>query len=614
LHFQEEQHDSVLEINNGGGGSQARTEIETESRKSAPVKVYSLGTFCLHAVVKNFERLAADAATMTRSSTETRAGAGAGATSDRRGGGGQFRRQVQQLPFYLSERLFKVLKHTRPELLSTKTWTSLFFNPEIIRGDHIEELDLEELIPSQVTDTVIRTHLLRQLGIGARLTRINLNHQTGVSDNCVADLVGASTSLVKLSVKGCAKVGDLTLARLPASTIEDLNVSFVGAGCTAKGLSGVLYRCRGLRRFKCAGVANVKDAVFVQLEKSLTLELEQEGGGHSGTIDSGSGMESKPRPLAKLENLRISTTSLGDRGLKVLLSLCGRSLRRLDISQTNVTHPAMIGQYCVWEDTEDEGGSGSSLANTTATATTRLEKLNLTRLTMSTVLELWTLILRLPPNSLHTLLMGYITHNRSVINENIFDVMSSPHFKEEEEESVVTANVNGSLPIAVRSRPRFLLRTLSLFGNNELGPSGRDRGSLRWLLSTLAPYLKRLELGYTRYDHQVLLGLIDPPRAQRPDSEVLMRQDLGDEAEYNFVLEELGMDATRIGDEGAVVLSRLRGLRRLSLANTQISKDAVEVIITGCVGLTSLDLTSCRGVPVVQRRTLLKDIRQGVSS
>ncbi|KAG0369815.1 hypothetical protein BGX24_002274 [Mortierella sp. AD032] len=482
----------------------------------------------------HFERLAVDAIstttlTLATSSAATKASAGPGTRAVGTGDGGRFWRQVQQLPFYLSERLFKVLKHTRPELLSTKIWTSLFFNQETTSGDRIEDLDLEGLIPSQV--------------------------------------------------------------------------------------------------FKCAGVANVKDAVFVQLEKSLALEEEQQegggGDGGSGNVDSKSGL----RPLTKLENLKISTTSLGDRGLKVLLALCGRSLRRLDISQTNITRPSMIGQYCVWEDSEGggggAGGTGKSLAKATTKMATRLEKLNLTRLTMSTAIELWTLIRQLPPNSLHALLMGYITHSRSVINENVFDLMSSSHFEEEEEEGVtltsqlnggsggVVVNINGTLPAVLRSTPKFFLRTLSLFGNNELGPTGRDRGSLRWLLSTLSPYLKRLELGYTRYDHQVLLGLIDPPRSRRPDPEVLMRQDLEAESEYNDVLEELGMDATRIGDESAVVLSKLRGLRRLSLANTQISKEAIEVVVEGCAGLTSLDLTSCRGVPVVQRRTLLKDIRQG---
>ncbi|KAF9913129.1 hypothetical protein EC991_003588 [Linnemannia zychae] len=523
-----------------------------------------------------------------------------------------------------------MLKQTRPELLSVKIWTGLFFNPGTISGDRIMELDLEGIIPSQVTDTAIRNNLLRQLGIGPSLTLINLSHQTEISDKCVADLVAASTSLAKLSVKGCAKVGDLTLARLPESTIEELNISFLGVGCTAKGLMEVLYRCRRLRVLKCAGVVSVKDAMLVQLEKRLRVEQEQEQGqeqeqeqkkgggvgsreqrkdhGVSSEVDSGSG------PLAKLENLKISTTSLGDRGLKVLLSLCGRSLRRLDISQTNVTRPAMIGEYCVWENAGGRGSEGESaelnLANTMATTMTRLEKLNLTRLTMSTANELWTLLQMLPPNSLHTLLMGYITHSRSVLNDNVFDVMSSSHLEEVEGEDAVVTNVSDSLPPVLRASPRFFLRTLSLFGNNELGPSGRDRGSLRWLLSTLAPYLKRLELGYTRYDHQVLLGLLDPPRSRRPNFETLVRDDIEAEIEYNVVLEELGMDATRIGDEGTLVLARLAGLRRLSLANTQISKDAVEVIISGCEKLNSLDLTSCRGVPVVERRTLLKDIRR----
>lgn len=589
----------------GGGGLQQ-------------ARVYSLGTFCLHAVVKNFERLAVDAVTPASSKSSAavpgRTGSG-GRQRNGSGGGQRFRRQVERLPFYLSERLFKVLKHSRPELLSTKLWTGLFFNPNTTAGDRVEELDLEGLIPSQVTDTVVRTHLLWTLGVGLRLTKVNLNHQTGLSDRVVSDLVGACPNLARLSLKGCSKVGDLTLASLPEGSIEELNISFVGAtACTVKGISGMVLRCRGLRVLKVAGLANVKDAVFVQLEKSLALEKEQRqedaGGASSG---GGSGKkEVEARPLSRLENLKISTTSLGDRGLKVVLALCGRTLRRLDISQTGVMRPSLIGQYCVWDDAK-EGGGGSKKKMT------RLEKLNLTRLTMNTPTELYTLLQRLPANSLHTLLMGYITHSRSVFSDGVFVEMGSSDVEEledEREDSSLSNQQSGEvIPASLRARPKFFLRTLSLFGNHELGQSAVDRYALRWHLYTLAPYLKRLELGYTGYDHQVLLGLIDLPHRRHPTADEETTSQQGQELdEYNDVLEELGMDATRISDEGAVVLSRLRGLSRLSMANTQISKDAVEIIVAGCPRLSSLDLTSCRGVPVVQRRTLLKDIRQRASS
>ncbi|KAF9546753.1 hypothetical protein EC957_009358 [Mortierella hygrophila] len=608
----------------GGGSGGVRGQYgEAEGRGPQQAKVYSLGTFCMHAIVKNFERLAVDAVTAasTKSSAavagRARSGGGGGGGQGNGGGGGQrFRQQVQHLPFYLSERLFKVLKHSRPELLSTKLWTGLFFNPNTTSGDRVEELDLEGLIPSQVTDTVVRTHLLWTLGVGPRLTKINLNHQTGLSDKVVSDLVGACPNLTRLSLKGCSKVGDLTLASLPEESIEELNVSFVGAtACTVKGISGMVLRCRALRVLKVAGLANVKDAVFMQLEKNLALEKEQQqediGRGSSGGGGSGK-KEAESGPLSRLENLKISTTSLGDRGLKVVLALCGRTLRRLDISQTGVMRPSLIGQYCVWDDAE--GGRGGSKKK----VTTRLEKLNLTRLTMSTPTELSTLLQQLPANSLHTLLMGYITHSRSVFSDGVFEEMSSWDLEELEDEGEASSLLNQQggevIPASLRTRPKFLLRTLSLFGNHELGRSARDRDALRWHLNTLAPYLKRLELGYTGYDHEVLLGLIDPPHRHRLTAEEVTLQQGQEFEKHNDVLEELGMDATRISDEGAVVLSRLRGLSRLSMANTQISKDAVEIIAAGCPRLSSLDLTSCRGVPVVQRRTLLKDIRQRASS
>ncbi|KAG0207586.1 hypothetical protein BGX33_006782 [Mortierella sp. NVP41] len=567
-------------------------------------RVYSLGTFCLHAVVKSFERLAVDVTTtnQVRPPPTTK-----GATAATATGGARFRRQVQQLPYYLSERLFKVLKHSRPELLSTKIWTSLFFSLEMGAGDRTEELDLEGLIPSQVTDTVIRTHLLRHLGVGQGLTRVNLSHQTGLSDKCVAELVRASPRIQRLSLKGCTKVGDLTLASLAEESLEELNVSFA-AGCTGKGIKDMVFRCRGLKVLKVAGLANIKDAVFLNLEKELAVEEDKENPGRA----EGS------RPLSKLENLKISTTGLGDRGLKVVLGLCGRSIRRLDISQTGVSRPSIIGQHCVWKNAgQGKGGREGDQTTASARMMTRLEKLNLTRLTMSTASELSNLIRQLPPNSLHTLLMSYLTHSRAVFGGGVFDEMSSSS----EDGPVpagsgqVIAAVQGAIPVpsAGPTGPKFRLQTLSLFGNSELGSTARDRGALRTLLGTLAPYLKRLELGYTGYNHEVLIDLSES-RARRPDHEEESEGEGGQNLGINDVLEELGLDATRIGAKGAVVLSRFRGLRRLSLANTQISKDAVEIIVEACPALNSLDLTSCRGVPVVQRRTLLKDIRHKSSS
>ncbi|KAF8944961.1 hypothetical protein BGZ47_003465 [Haplosporangium gracile] len=613
----------------GSGGGGVGGQAGGLEGGSQHARVYSLGTFCMHAVVKNFERLAVDAAVRPALKSSAAAGGRAGPRAEQGNGGrdGQrFRRQIQQLPFYLSERLFKVLKHSRPELLLTKLWTGLFFNPDTTAGDRVEELDLEGLISSQVTDTVVRTHLLQTLGVGPRLTRINLNHQIGLSDKVVAGLVGACPKLSRLSLKGCSKVGDLTLASLPEGAIEELNISFVGAtACTVKGISGMVLRCRELRVLKVAGLANVKDAVFVQLEKNLALEKEQQQEDAGGSSSGGSSEKKDDvgsRPLSKLENLKISTTSLGDRGLKIVLALCGRTLRRLDISQTSVLRPSLIGQYCVWNDAE--AGGGRSKERTT----TRLEKLNLTRLTMSTPAELAILLQQLPANSLHTLLMGYITHSRSVFSDGVFEEMSSLIIEEEGDEGQAfsslprqenaTANAGvGSgetIPPLLRARPKFFLRTLSLFGNHELGQTARDRDALRWHLHTLTPYLKRLELGYTGYDHQVLLGLIDPPHRLHSTADEIILQQGQKLDEFNDILEELGMDATRISDEGAVVLSKLRGLSRLSMANTQITKGAVEAIVAECPRLSSLDLTSCRGVPVVQRRTLLKDIRQRASS
>ncbi|KAF9565136.1 hypothetical protein EC968_004227 [Mortierella alpina] len=615
-------------------GAIAATPVDQRHQPQPARVVYSLATFCLHAISKDFKHLAADTTALTSSAQHyphnlSRGGGGSGG-----GGGGQakssltgsrFRKKVQQMPFYLSAKLFKMLKHARPELLATKIWTSLFFptsNDMGTTGHSITDLDLEGLIPSQVTDTIIRGYIIHTLDLGPQLERINLNQMDGLSDKVVAQLVGSCPNLSRLFLKGCTKVGDLTLASLPQETLQELNISFVAAP-TTKAIKQMLLQCRELKVLKMAGLVNIKDALFVELEKELAAERDihpdgdgdGEGDGDPDGGRLGTTTTALPQPLHQLENLKISTTKLGDRGLRVLMGLCGRSIRRLDISSTNITRMSILAQLCVWED-EDEGGLGQLRATSAPPPTrTRLEKLNITRLKIASPTGLMSLFKRMPPHSLHTLLMGYLTCGQVPIRDDLIHQLC-PYLESEQQQQAtedLTLSERKSNAILHSSHyypdpfaanltpsfepwPEYHLHTLSLFGNPQIGLSKRQDHGLFLLLERLAPYLRRLELGYTQCRASILEGLL---------VESIGTGILTD----NMMLEELGLDETPIDDDAAAVLSRFRKLNRLSLANTRIGQEAVERVVEACPLLTSVDLTSCRSIPLMKRRTLLNDVR-----
>ncbi|KAF9369892.1 hypothetical protein CPC16_004112 [Podila verticillata] len=569
------------------------------STPSSENRVFSLGTFCLYSIVKNFHHLAADATTAGRQQQQQRV----------------FRRRIQHMPFYLSHKLFKYFKHVRPELLSSRVWTTLFFPANPSDNDHdvdhtMTELDLEGLIASQVTDSVIRSHIIHNLNLGPQLERINLSHLNGLSDKALAQLVASCTKLARLSLKGCTNVGDMTLANLPGETLLELNISFV-SGPTSKGIQQMIRRCRDLVVLKMAGLMNLRDSLLLD----LSSELNQKS---LGSVDN------TRTPLHQLQNLKVSSTKLGDRGLKVLLGFCGKTLRRLDISGTNVTRTVNISQYCVWADEKSKAkGVDPPMSKT------MLEKVNLTRLKIATPQDLVAFFKALPPQCLHTLLMGYLTVGQVPLRDELVhslcpfldpatmpskddaidsddsDIQSSGKF-----DAPNPFSPEAFMPVRpISNHPRFRhLHTLSFFGNPQIGQSKRVNHSLRLLLKQVAPTLRRLELGYTRITSDVLMSLLPfEPLILHEADDVIAEDNMN----VNMVLEELGLDETPLGSEAWAVLSQLRRLNRLSLANTRMEQEAVERVIQACTQITSLDLTSCRAIPIRKRRSLLQDVRQG---
>ena len=75
-------------------------------------------------------------------------------------------------------------------------------------------------------------------------------------------------------------------------------------------------------------------------------------------------------------------------------------------------------------------------------------------------------------------------------------------------------------------------------------------------------------------------------------------------------LQTLSLEKTLVNDDSAEILSQLHSLRSLFLGQTLISANGVRRIVFACPWLEQLDLTSCRGVDVEDRRTLLDTLQK----
>lgn len=75
-------------------------------------------------------------------------------------------------------------------------------------------------------------------------------------------------------------------------------------------------------------------------------------------------------------------------------------------------------------------------------------------------------------------------------------------------------------------------------------------------------------------------------------------------------LQTLSLEKTPVNDDSTEILCQLHSLRSLFLGQTLISTNGVRRMVFACPWLEQLDLTSCRGVDVEDRRTLLDTLQK----
>ncbi|KAF9229497.1 RNI-like protein [Gyrodon lividus] len=130
------------------------------------------------------------------------------------------------------------------------------------------------------------------------------------------------------------------------------------------------------------------------------------------------------------------------------------------------------------------------------------------------------------------------------------------------------------------------LEKVSLVGNTKLGLTSRGHGALSNFICRVGRKCKHLNLSGIPYlRSQDLSGLMSETMDEGPPR-----------------VEELILNHTGIDDEAAPFLSCCSSLVTLEVAGTKLTSSGVFSIIDACVRLEKLDLTSCRGIKVADRR------------
>ncbi|KAL4069508.1 RNI-like protein [Scleroderma citrinum] len=247
-----------------------------------------------------------------------------------------------------------------------------------------------------------------------------------------------------------------------------------------------------------------------------------------------------------LRNLKLRQLSLSDASVQPFLARCP-NLRRLDISFTHVRrHPFATN------------------------VNPSLEKISLTSINMQAT-DLIALVAMMP--DLRTLAVGALGSGQS--------------FSAAMGNSSVMNMTDESLARLTDVLEGFeSLEKVSLVGNSKLGLTSRRGGALADFVQKVGRRCKHLNLsGLQHLRSRHLSGLMAEISGAGPP-----------------LLEELILNHTSIDDEAAPYLSCCSSLVSLKLVGAKITSTGLFPIIDACPRLEQLDLTSCRGIKVADRR------------
>ncbi|KAF7437001.1 hypothetical protein PC9H_003835 [Pleurotus ostreatus] len=423
------------------------------------------------------------------------------------------RQYLKILPDAILTRIFTLLKATAPTVLNAAFITSFFFNGSV--------MILTSDLPGVGKQTISEVQKF-----GDKLRELELSGFETFPDSLFASVVSTLPGLRSLVLRGCHKVGTLTMqaAANKCTELRSLNVNYTSV--TPLSLVPLIQACgQQLEVLKVAGIPNWTDTAFAKLLAGLGADTR----------------------LPSLHTLKLRGTSLTDMSLNPIISMCP-SLRHLDISFTLVKHPAILS------DPE---------------TAPPLEKLSLTSTPMS-----WTTLIATIPCHPHlkTLSIGALGGGQAT--------------------NATMGNSSGLtmtdtiLRVLVDSLSGFTeLEHINLVGNAKLGTTGKFERSLEVFIRRVGRKCKKLNLSGVMYLRSSDLAGLMPDDDEEPSS-----------------LEVLNLNNTAVDDQAAIFISTCPYLHTLEVQGTKFTSDGLFTIIDACTRLARLDLTSCRGVRVRDRR------------
>ncbi|KAK7694576.1 hypothetical protein QCA50_001762 [Cerrena zonata] len=412
---------------------------------------------------------------------------------------------------------------------------------------------LRSTCPTILSHAFIVAHLLRGTSI------VLTGELPGVNKHTVF-AIGDSPSrqhLRELVLSNLDKITDdtmaPTIAKLPSLQILVLR------GCTkvgSKTTGSIAKNCPHLKKLNLNYTSVTPSSIAPILRSCSELEVIKLGGIPNWTdatvakLWTALDFDNAPQfLLPKITSLNLRQMPLSDTTINQILAICP-NIRRLNLSFTHLRHPPLL------------------------LGIKTLEKLSVTS-TSITSTDLLAVLSDIP--NLKSLSIGALGGGQgsSVAISN---------------SSAMTLTDHALRKLTDTLAPYKQLENVSLVGNTKLGIiSGRN--------SALAEFIRRVGRRCTRLNLAAISSL------RSSDLEGLLA-DTPEEGTSR--LKTLVLNNTSIDDSACPFISSCRELETLELASTKVTNAGVFVILDACPNLTQLNLTSCRGIGVVDRRHFFK--------
>ncbi|KAL0950951.1 hypothetical protein HGRIS_007703 [Hohenbuehelia grisea] len=378
------------------------------------------------------------------------------------------------------------------------------------------------------------------------------NSMPGVEESTIQKLKQMGSELKELELTGFEKFSDTAFA----SAIAELPSlrKLILRGCSqvgAKTLAAMEKHCGQLSVINLNNTAATPVALLpILLGCGPKLEVLKVAGISNWTDATFSrlsaGLDDNFK-LPLLHTLKLRGLSLSDASINILLALCP-NLRRLDASFTPIKHPPILSD---------------------PSTKPKLQKLSLTstQLTMSDLVSILSGL-----SDLRTLSVGALGGGQATSAA----MGNSSAMTMTDETLRAMTGVLAECPH---------LDNVNLAGNVKLGVTGRYDRALETFILRVGRKCKILKLA----------GI---PSLQSKDLAGLMPADEGNPCR----LKDLNLNNTNVDDTAAVFISTCSQLETLSVQKTKFTSEGLFTIIDACPQLANLDLTSCRGVSLADRR------------